>query len=161
MRRSMVAFTSAVILSACAQDIAAPSSAAAPTLASNSSTNTTAPSAVKGGGGPTVCKPDAKLIGRIALSTADEPGTWWYLTREGLDKAGLTDYKATIEGWFGKTFATLDLAVAYLVDQVRPVDENLNSFVCAYVIRGTRTNIGDPFFTLTAFTTRDDSFGKP
>ena len=43
-------------------------------------------------------------------------------------------------------FNTLPEAVAYLVDQVRPLDKNGNGFVCAYRLPGTRTGWGDPNF---------------
>ena len=47
------------------------------------------------------CQNDSKSLGRIELSTADTPGTWWYLTRTGLDAAGVTDYLAAAEAAFG------------------------------------------------------------
>jgi hypothetical protein len=102
------------------------------------------------------CHPDSKLIGRIELSTADAPGTWWYITRRGFDAAGITDYQAFIESIFGQTFATLDDAIAFLVELVRPFDENGNGYVCAYETRGTRANYGLPNVSEYLFGTTDD-----
>jgi hypothetical protein len=104
------------------------------------------------------CHPDSKLIGRILLSTADTPGTWWYITRQGFDAAGITDYHAFIESAFGLSFATLDEAIAHLVNAVTPLDENGNGYVCAYETRGTRTNYGLPNVSLYIFSTTDDDF---
>lgn len=102
------------------------------------------------------CHPDSKLIGRIELSTADVPGTWWSITRQGFDAAGITDYLALIEAAFGQPFGTLDQAVAFLVDAVRPLDENGNGYVCAYQVRGTRANYGLPLVSNYIFATTDD-----
>jgi len=107
------------------------------------------------------CRPDAKLIGRIALSTRDEPGTWWYLTRSGLDASGVVDYRAAISEEFGVAFATLDDAVAHLVAAVRSLDANQNGFVCAYEGRGTLGRSTDPDFWLTHFLVRDDKHAQP
>jgi hypothetical protein len=109
-----------------------------------------------GATGDAACVSDPKLIGRIALSTADAPGTWWYLTREGMDAAGLTNYEATMEGWFGREFSSTAEAISYLVAQVLPADANGNGYVCAYALRGTRAHFGDPNFALTLFGVRDD-----
>jgi hypothetical protein len=105
------------------------------------------------------CGPDAKFIGRIELSTADVPGTWWHLTREGIDKSypgQVLDYTAIISGWFGIAFGSEAEAVTFLVDQVRPLDDNGNNFVCAYALRGTIASVGEPYFTNYAFKVRDD-----
>lgn len=102
------------------------------------------------------CHPDSKLIGRIELSTADVPGTWWYITRQGFDAAGITDYKGLIESAFGQTFATLDEAIAHLVGAVMPLDENGNGYVCAYETRGTRANYGLIGVSHYIFATTDD-----
>lgn len=105
------------------------------------------------------CRPDDKLIGRIQLSTADSAGTWWHLTRSGMEAAGIVGdaaQLATMQVWFGVGFNTLSEAVAHLVDQVRPVDVNGNGFVCAYSLRGTRTSLGDPNFAHYLFGVQDD-----
>jgi hypothetical protein len=111
------------------------------------------PRVVPGAG---ACRPDAKLIGRILLSVEDLPGTWWHLTRTGLDAAGLTNHQSAIESLVGQSFATLDDAIAYLVGVVSPLDTNLNNYVCAYELRGTRTSFGDPNFAYYYFTVLDD-----
>lgn len=102
------------------------------------------------------CQNDSKSLGRIALSTADTPGTWWYITRTGLDAAGITDYLAAIESAFGTDFADLDEAVAAVVAAVGPVDKNGNGFVCASAVRGTRAFIGDPDYANYFFAVTDD-----
>jgi hypothetical protein len=112
--------------------------------------------ATAAGQGEPGCHPDSKLIGRIELSTNDAPGTWWYITRQGFDASGVTDYRAFIESLFGQAFATLDDAISFLVNQVRPLDENGNGYVCAYSTRGTRANYGQPGVTNFLFSTTDD-----
>jgi hypothetical protein len=105
--------------------------------------------------------PSANLIGRILLSTDDTPGTWWHLTRTGIDDAGLPGgYEAVIEGWFGQPFADEKAAVAFLVAQVKASDLNDNGYVCAYRLPGTRTSLGDPLFSHYYFSVRDDDHGK-
>lgn len=102
------------------------------------------------------CHPDSKLIGRIALSVEDAPGTWWYITRQGFDASGVTDHRAFIESLFGQSFATVDDAIAFLVNAVQPFDENGNGYVCAYRTRGTRANYGLPDVSNYLFGTTDD-----
>jgi hypothetical protein len=111
---------------------------------------------VTGGVGPNACNQDSKLIGLIELSTADVPGTWWYITRNGMDEAGITDYEAFIESVFGREFADLEEASAAIVDAVRPRDLNGNGSVCAYSIRGTRASSPLPDPTLYTFAVSDD-----
>ena len=106
------------------------------------------------------CQNDTKLIGPILLSTADQPGTWWNLTREGFDAAGVTDYKGMIGGWFGTQFATLEDAVEALVDAVRPIDKNGNGFVCAGTPRGTKAVLRDPEYASYFFGVIDDKHVK-
>jgi hypothetical protein len=51
-----------------------------------------------------VCHPDDKLIGRFQLSIADTPGTWWHLTRTGMEDAGIVGDAAQLDAiriWFG------------------------------------------------------------
>jgi ABC-type sugar transport system substrate-binding protein len=106
------------------------------------------------------CRPDDKLIGRIEISTADRPGTWWHLTRKGMEAAGIDSADAqltTMQTWFGIGFNTLAEAVAHLVAQVDPVDLNRNGFVCAYSIRGTRAAWGDPTYAFYTFRVGDDN----
>jgi hypothetical protein len=101
---------------------------------------TTAVSAARksGGRGPSACVPSANLIGRILLSTDDTPGTWWHLTRTGIDDAGLPGgYEAVIEGWFGQPFADEKAAVAFLVAQVKASDLNAT--------RGARSSSSLPY----------------
>ena len=94
------------------------------------------------GAGPQACVPDAKLIRRVAASTEDVPGTWWRLTKDRFDELGVTDYKGTLEGFYGQSFATLDDAIGYLVDLVAAFDTNGNGYVCAYEVRGTHAWLG-------------------
>ena len=83
---TLIAVAGLVLLSsACAGDGPVSPPAALAALPSAMVSTSQAASAT----GPAACVPDPKLIGRIALSTADEPGTWWHLTREGMDAAGL------------------------------------------------------------------------
>ena len=103
----------------------------------------TTASATSSGQGPQACLPDSKLIGRIAASTADAPGTWWRLTKDRFDALGVTDYKAALEGFYGQTFATLDDAIQFLIAGVASWDANGNGYVCAYEVRGTRAGLGD------------------
>lgn len=102
------------------------------------------------------CRPDDKLLGRFLLSTADGPFTWWGLTKRGFDAAGITDYKAAIEGGFGQSFATEQEAIAALVEAARGVDVNGNGYICPHSLRGTRASIGDPNYALYYFRTYDD-----
>jgi len=103
------------------------------------------------------CRPDGKLLGRFLLSVNDGPLDWWGLTKRGFDAAGITDYKAAIEGNFGRTFGTEAEAIAALVEAARPVDVNGNGFICAYNLRGTRAFIGDPNYAYYFFLTYDDN----
>jgi hypothetical protein len=73
-----------------------------------------------------------------------------------MQDAGITDYKAAMEGWFGREFSSLAEAVSFLVAQVGPADANGNGYVCAYSVRGTRANIGDPNLAFYYFRVRDD-----
>jgi hypothetical protein len=111
--------------------------------------------------GPQACRPDAKLIGRIELATRDEPGTWWHLTRSGLDATGTTDYRSAIGAEFGIDFPDLDAAVHHLVEAVRALDANGNGYVCAYSGRGTLGWSGDPDFWAVHFGVRDDKHVAP
>ena len=145
MFRSPAVLIAAVALSACAQEPSAP--VTAPIAASVTSRDREA-----------TCVRDSKLIGRVSLTTGDGSAEWWGLTKAGFVAAGIQPaaYRSTIEGFFGRSFASLDDAVAYLVAQVEPADSNGNGFVCAYSIRGTRANTGDPNYTSYTFTVRDD-----
>ena len=96
------------------------------------------------------------MIGPILLSTSDEPGTWWGLTKAGFDAAGITDYKATIEGFFGTSFDSLGDAVDALVAAASGLDRNGNGYVCASSIRGTRAYLGDPAYANYFFLVNDD-----
>jgi hypothetical protein len=98
--------------------------------------------ATSNGQGPQSCMPDAKLIGRFAVSTADVPGTWWWLTKDRFDALGVTDYKAALEGFYGQNVATLAGAIQYLLDGVASYDTNGNGYVCAFEVRGTRAFLG-------------------
>jgi hypothetical protein len=104
------------------------------------------------------CRNDSKLIGRIELSTAEGPDTWWGLTRDGMLARGIAeeDFEAQIEEWFGQTFSSLDQAITALVDAVRPFDKNGNNYVCASTVRGTRAFLDDPLYTLIYFRVVDD-----
>ena len=98
--------------------------------------------ATSSGGGPQSCLPDSKLIGRFAASTADVSGTWWRLTKDRFDAAGVTDYKAALESFYGQNFATLGAAIQFLIDGVASWDANGNGYVCAFEVRGTRAGLG-------------------
>ncbi len=105
------------------------------------------------------CVKDSKFLGLTKLSSVDARGTWWYLTRNGLNQAGITTesgYITAMNGWFGQTFATLDEAVSFLVSAASVYDTNGNGYICAYEVRGTRAHTGDPNFGLYAFLVRDD-----
>ena len=93
--------------------------------------------------GPQACMPDSKLIGRFAASTADQPGTWWRLTKDRFDALGVTDYKAALEGFYGQSFDTLDDAIHFFIDGVASWDANGNGYVCAFEVRGTRAFLGE------------------
>jgi hypothetical protein len=88
--------------------------------------------------GAHTCTPDAKLIGRFAASTEYRTDTWWGLTRDRFDAAGVSDYKAALESFYGQTFNTLDDAIQFLIDGVASYDANGNGYVCAFEVRGTR-----------------------
>jgi hypothetical protein len=108
---------------------------------------------------PGDCQNDSKLIGPILLSTDDVEGTWWYLTREGLEKAGYDTEQEQLDkinGWFGTSFSELEDAVVVLVDAVRPADKNGNDYVCASSARGTHANVADPTATDYFFMVIDD-----
>ena len=109
------------------------------------------------------CQKDSKLIGPILLSTEDAPDTWWGITKAGLEAAGIVGddaQKENIEEAFGTTFASLDEAVAALVDAVRPLDKNGNEYVCASSVRGTRAVLGDPNWAFYYFGVIDDKHVK-
>ena len=93
--------------------------------------------------GPQACLPDSKLIGRFAASTADVPGTWWRLTKDRFDDAGVTDYKAALESFYGQNFVTLADAIDFLIDGVASWDANGNGYVCAFEVRGTHAKLGE------------------
>ena len=94
------------------------------------------------GQGPQACTPDVKLIGRIAVSTADVAGTWWRLTKDRFDELGVTDYRSALEGFYGQNFNTLDDAIQYLIDGVATFDVNGNGYVCAFEVPGKRAYLG-------------------
>jgi hypothetical protein len=94
------------------------------------------------GQGPQACTPDTKLIGRMAVSTADVPGTWWRLTKDRFDELGVTDYRAALAGFYGINFSTLDDAIQFLIDGVASYDANGNGYVCAFEERGKRAYLG-------------------
>jgi hypothetical protein len=100
--------------------------------------------------------PDVKMIGLFEVSTADEPGTWWWLTRDRFDSLGVTDYKAVLEGFYGQGFDTLDDAIQFLIDLVATWDTNGNGYVCAYEVRGKRAYLGETVNFL--FGIDDDKF---
>src|SRR5690349_2581322 len=99
--------------------------------------------ATANGQGPQACTPDTKLIGRIAVSTADQPGTWWRLTKDRFDSLGVSDYRAALSGFYGQEFPTLDAAIQFLIDGVASWDANGNGYVCAFEVRGTRKFLGE------------------
>lgn len=95
---------------------------------------------------PGDCNNDTKSLGSVLLSNEDAPGTWWYITRVGMEAAGLTtqaQQQAVIEAAFGQTFATFEEATAAVVAAV-PGDRNGNGYVCA----SANTQKGDGNITL-------------
>ena len=104
------------------------------------------------------CRNDSKLIGRIELSTADGPDTWWGITKDGLIALGIAeeDFQAHLEELFGQTFSSLEQAIETVVAAVRPFDKNGNNYVCASTVRGTRAFLNDPLYTLIYFRVVDD-----
>ena len=151
--RCLLTFLPALLIAtfaACAPDapVTAPQSLSVPSLAAGG---------VDNGQGTQACAPDTKLLGRIAVSTADAPGTWWRLTKDRFNSLGLTtdaQYKAALEGFYGQSFTTLDAAVEYLIDGVATFDTNGNGYVCGYDVRGTRAWLGDN--ALLLFSAADD-----
>ena len=126
----------AALLVACAQtDATAPTRRIAPEAASASG----APVA----NGAHDCTPDSKLIGRFRASTAVASDTWWGLSKARFDAAGVTNYKAALESFYGQTFASEAAAIQFLIDGVKSWDANNNGYVCAFEIRGTRAYFGD------------------
>jgi len=124
---------------ACAQpDLTAPTRNASLPLRA-AAVNTAAKS---NGQGPQACMPDSKFLGRFAASGADEPGTWWRLTKDRFDALGVTDYKAALEGFYGQQFNTLADAIQFLIAGVASWDANGNGYVCAYEVNGTRAHLG-------------------
>lgn len=99
--------------------------------------------ATANGNGPQACAPDTKLIGRVAASTADQPGTWWRLTKDRFDALGVTDYRAALSSFYGQDFPSLQAAIQFLIDGVVAWDANGNGYVCAYEVRGTRAFLGE------------------
>ena len=93
--------------------------------------------------GAHTCTPDSKLIGRFRASTEDAPDTWWGLSKARFDAAGISDYKAALESFYGQTFASEAAAIQFLIDGVKSWDANNNGYVCAFEIRGTRAYFGD------------------
>ncbi len=136
-RGTMVGAVAAMAI-ACAQadPVAPPGQATRPIAV------VTTASATANGRGPQACMPDAKLIGRFAASTADVPGTWWRLTKDRFDAAGVTDYRLALEGFFGQSFNTLPDAIQFLINGVATWDANANGYVCAFEVRGTRAYLG-------------------
>jgi len=126
----------ATVALACAQtDATAPSPRRAGAAANASGTPVA--------NGAHACTPDSKLIGRFAASTVDAPDTWWGLSKARFDAAGVTDYKAALESFYGQSFSSLDAAIQFLIDGVQSWDANGNGYVCAFEIRGTRAYFGD------------------
>jgi hypothetical protein len=113
---------------------------------------------------PGDCQNDSKLIGQIFLSTDDAPGTWWRLTKDGLEAAGIVGDEAQlakINGWFGTSLTDISDAVEVLVDAVRPVDKNGNGYVCATrATSGTRAFLDDPDYQYYVFGVIDDKHVK-
>jgi hypothetical protein len=96
----------------------------------------------------------------ILLSTDDTPGTWWHLTRTGIDDAGLPGgYEAVIEGWFGQPFADEKAAVAFLVAQVKASDLTTTA-MCARTAPRHADELGRSLFSHYYFSVRDDDHGK-
>lgn len=112
---------------------------------------------------PGDCQNDSKLIGPIELSTVDEPGTWWFITSNGLDEAGFDTDAEKLEITnviLGTDFATLEDAVEAIVDAVRPLDKNGNGFVCAGTSTGTHGFLPDPSLNSVFFKVIDDKHVK-
>jgi hypothetical protein len=117
--------------------------------------------ALKINANPGACPSDSKLLnGGSTAVFGDGDGTWWGLIIGGLNDAGLTDEEdqvAYLSGVFGIEFANLDDAKQFNLDLLsQGFDINQNGYVCAYSLRGTRGQAGDPFFNLTHFGVSDD-----
>jgi hypothetical protein len=126
----------ATIAVACAQtDATAPTRRIAPPVANASGTPVA--------NGAHTCTPDSKLIGLFRASTDDASDTWWGLSKKRFHDAGITDYKAALESFYGQTFASEAAAIQFLIDGVKSFDANGNGYVCAFEIRGTRAYFGD------------------
>ena len=114
---------------------------------------------------PGSCPNDAKLLngGPTAIS-GEGPGTWWGLVINGLLTAGFVDEADQIDylnDIFDTTFDTLADLKAYNLQLVQDTwDENLNGYVCAFQLRGTRAHFDNPYVDLTFFGITDDRVAK-
>jgi len=110
---------------------------------------------------PGPCPSDSKLLnGGPTAVYGDGDGTWWGLIIGGLNNAGLTDDEqkvAYLSDIFGIDFDDLDAAKQYNLDLLsQGWDINQDGYVCAYSLRGTRGQAGDPYFNLTHFGVSDN-----
>src|SRR5262245_57470949 len=79
-------------------------------------------------GEPGACQSDTKLVNDgPTLVDGEGPGTWWGLTIDGLDAAGLTTDAEKI-AWlnlcFGTSFTNLDDLRDHNIKQIAPFDKN-------------------------------------
>jgi hypothetical protein len=113
---------------------------------------------------PGECARDSKLIGRVSVFGDENETSWWNLTWNGMEDAGLfTDTAKTeyLSGVFGMPFASLEDAKDFNLQTVSDLfDKNGNGLVCAYELRGTRAYNTDPFFEFTVFGVSDDKIRK-
>lgn len=111
------------------------------------------------------CTSDSKLLNEgptDVLGTG--PRSYWTLEAAGLQAAFGNDETAKIQylsGVFGQQFATLDEARDYNLQTLSAAfDKNQDGLVCVYDLRGTRSNLRDPYSKFTYFSIADDKVSK-
>jgi len=111
------------------------------------------------------CTSDSKLLnGGPTEVFGTATGTYWNLIEGGLQSAFGNDEAAKIQylsGVFGQQFATLDEARDYNLQTLSTAfDKNQDGLVCVYDLRGTRSNLRDPYSKYTYFSIGDDKIDK-
>jgi hypothetical protein len=111
------------------------------------------------------CPNDSKLLnGGPTKILGEGPGTWWGLVINGLLAAGFVDEDDQIDYLnqiFNTSFDTLEELKTYNLQLVEDTwDENLNGYVCAFQLRGTRAHFHNPYVDLTFFGITDDRVAK-
>jgi hypothetical protein len=111
------------------------------------------------------CTSDSKLLNDGPTQVFGEgPGTYWSLLAAGLQSAFGDNEAAKIDylsGVFGQEFATLDTARDFNLQALSTTfDKNQDGLVCVYDLRGTRSNLRDPYSKYTYFSISDDKISK-